>query len=39
MRYDVPLVVVPNPDLMNNHQEELADQLEFVGYALHGKLG
>lgn len=39
LRYGIPLVVVPNPDLMHNHQEELAKQLETVGWVIHGKIG
>lgn len=30
---------MPNPDLMHNHQEELAKQLETVGWVIHGKIG
>ncbi|KAJ5905302.1 UDP-N-acetylglucosamine transferase subunit alg13 [Penicillium subrubescens] len=38
LRAGVPLVVVPNPDLADNHQQELADQLAGLGYAIIGKL-
>ncbi|OWP06795.1 hypothetical protein B2J93_8852 [Marssonina coronariae] len=31
MRLAVPLVVVPNSSLLDNHQEELADELEAQG--------
>jgi UDP-N-acetylglucosamine transferase subunit ALG13 len=36
---DVPLVVVPNPDLLDNHQVELADVLAEQGYVIRGTLG
>ncbi|PBP18618.1 glycosyltransferase family 28 domain-containing protein [Diplocarpon rosae] len=36
MRLAVPLVVVPNSSLLDNHQEELADELEAQGYATRG---
>ncbi|KAI1933128.1 N-acetylglucosaminyldiphosphodolichol N-acetylglucosaminyltransferase catalytic subunit alg13 [Ophidiomyces ophidiicola] len=39
MRFGVPTVVVPNPELLHNHQVELAQQLSSVGYVMHGKLG
>jgi beta-1,4-N-acetylglucosaminyltransferase len=32
MRLGLPLIVVPNPSLLDNHQEELADELERQGY-------
>lgn len=38
-RYQCPLIVVANPDLMNNHQQELADECAAKGYAVVGELG
>jgi beta-1,4-N-acetylglucosaminyltransferase len=38
MRLDVPLVVVPNEDLLHNHQTELAKELARQQYLVHGKL-
>ncbi|KAI9643219.1 N-acetylglucosaminyldiphosphodolichol N-acetylglucosaminyltransferase catalytic subunit alg13 [Ciborinia camelliae] len=32
LRIDVPLIVVPNTSLLDNHQAELADELERQGY-------
>lgn len=32
MRMGVPLIVVPNPRLLDNHQEELARELVRQGY-------
>ncbi|KAL4932753.1 N-acetylglucosaminyldiphosphodolichol N-acetylglucosaminyltransferase catalytic subunit ALG13 [Aspergillus undulatus] len=34
LRSGVPLVVVPNPTLQDNHQEELAEVLQDEGYAI-----
>ncbi|KAI9368776.1 glycosyltransferase family 28 C-terminal domain-containing protein [Aspergillus egyptiacus] len=34
LRFGVPLVVVPNPTLQDNHQEELAEVLQEQGYAI-----
>ncbi|KAL4989880.1 glycosyltransferase family 28 C-terminal domain-containing protein [Aspergillus falconensis] len=34
LRLGVPLVVVPNPTLQDNHQEELAEVLQSEGYAI-----
>ena len=38
MRVGVPLIVVPNADLLHNHQVELAEELAKQGYVIHGKL-
>ncbi|KAK5661656.1 hypothetical protein OQA88_9756 [Cercophora sp. LCS_1] len=39
MRYQVPLIVVPNPTLMDNHQAELARECARQKWAVHGELG
>jgi beta-1,4-N-acetylglucosaminyltransferase len=38
LRIAVPIVVVPNPDLLDNHQVELAEALAAQGYVVHGRL-
>lgn len=38
LRIAVPIVVVPNPDLLDNHQVELAEELASQGYVVHGCL-
>lgn len=38
MRLDVPIIVVPNPALLDNHQAELAEELERQGYVTYGHL-
>lgn len=38
LRIDVPIVVVPNSELLDNHQVELADALAEQEYVVHGKL-
>jgi beta-1,4-N-acetylglucosaminyltransferase len=38
MRMGVPLIVVPNPSLLDNHQEELAIELERQGYVTHSDI-
>ncbi|PSS27324.1 glycosyltransferase family 1 protein [Amorphotheca resinae ATCC 22711] len=34
MRMGLPIIVVPNPTLLDNHQEELAQELQRQGYVL-----
>lgn len=38
MSYQVPVIVVPNEDLLHNHQVELAEELERLKYVVHGKI-
>jgi UDP-N-acetylglucosamine transferase subunit ALG13 len=38
LRIGVPLVVVPNTDLLHNHQVELAEELAKQEYVVHGDL-
>ncbi|KAI6897380.1 hypothetical protein KC318_g10198 [Hortaea werneckii] len=38
LRIAVPIIVVPNPDLLDNHQVELAEALAEQDYVVHGKL-
>lgn len=39
LRLDLPIIAVPNPALLDNHQAELAKELQLQGYAVYGKLG
>ncbi|RYP19491.1 hypothetical protein DL765_003331 [Monosporascus sp. GIB2] len=39
LRVNARLIAVPNPALMDNHQEELAEEMERQGYLVWGKLG
>lgn len=38
MRVSVPLIVVPNTDLLHNHQVELAEVLAEQNYVVYGKI-
>ena len=38
MSAGAPLIVVANSTLKDNHQEELAEELQHQGYAIWGKL-
>ncbi len=38
LRIAVPIIVVPNPDLLDNHQVELAEALAAQDYVVHGRL-
>ncbi|KAI0972340.1 hypothetical protein F4678DRAFT_430038 [Xylaria arbuscula] len=39
LEYDSKLVAVPNPGLMDNHQLEIAEEMELQGFLVHGTLG
>ncbi|KAI0393355.1 hypothetical protein F5Y17DRAFT_432950 [Xylariaceae sp. FL0594] len=39
LEYDSKLVAVPNPELMDNHQVEIAEEMESQGFLVHGTLG
>ncbi|KAL5118894.1 N-acetylglucosaminyldiphosphodolichol N-acetylglucosaminyltransferase catalytic subunit alg13 [Pleosporales sp. CAS-2024a] len=36
LRYHIPLIVVPNTELLDNHQEELADAMDRANYLIRG---
>ncbi|TID16472.1 glycosyltransferase family 1 protein [Venturia nashicola] len=38
LRLAVPVIVVPNPELLDNHQEQFAEVMEKMEYAVHGSL-
>jgi beta-1,4-N-acetylglucosaminyltransferase len=39
LEFDSKLVAVPNPELMDNHQLEIAEEMESQGFLAHGTLG
>ncbi|KAI1165587.1 hypothetical protein F5B18DRAFT_610252 [Nemania serpens] len=39
LEFDSKLIAVPNPDLMDNHQLEIAEEMESQGFLIHGTLG
>ncbi|KAI0430684.1 glycosyltransferase family 1 protein [Xylaria sp. FL1042] len=39
LEFDSKLVAVPNPELMDNHQLEIAEDMERKGFLVHGTLG
>ncbi|KAH3919240.1 UDP-N-acetylglucosamine transferase subunit ALG13 [Parastagonospora nodorum] len=39
LRYQIPLIVVPNTALLDNHQEELAVAMERSNYLIRGDVG
>ncbi|KAI1260976.1 hypothetical protein F5Y18DRAFT_219452 [Xylariaceae sp. FL1019] len=39
LEFDSTLVAVPNPSLMDNHQVEIAEEMESQGFLIHGTLG
>lgn len=38
LRFQIPLIVVPNTALLDNHQEELAAVMGKLNYLIHGKV-
>jgi beta-1,4-N-acetylglucosaminyltransferase len=38
IRIGVPVIVVPNPTLLNNHQVEFAEVMAGMDYVVHGHL-
>ncbi|KAJ5706922.1 UDP-N-acetylglucosamine transferase subunit alg13 [Penicillium malachiteum] len=39
LRHGLPMVVVPNPDLADNHQEDLARKVDQLKWGVMGKIG
>ncbi|KAI2640024.1 glycosyltransferase family 28 C-terminal domain-containing protein [Xylaria nigripes] len=39
LEFDSKLIVVPNPELMDNHQVEIAEDMATKGFLIHAKLG
>jgi hypothetical protein len=38
VRIGVPVIVVPNTELLDNHQLEFAEQMAKMDYAIHGDI-
>jgi beta-1,4-N-acetylglucosaminyltransferase len=38
LRFEVPLIVVPNTALLDNHQAELAIAMDHHNYLIHGNI-
>ncbi|KAJ5729891.1 uncharacterized protein N7483_004399 [Penicillium malachiteum] len=39
LRHGLPMIVVPNPDLADNHQEDLARKIDQIKWGVMGKIG
>ncbi|KAI1812933.1 glycosyltransferase family 1 protein [Poronia punctata] len=39
LEFDSKLIAVPNPELMDNHQLEIAEEMQSQGFLVHGSLG
>ncbi|GAP83108.2 putative glycosyltransferase family 1 protein [Rosellinia necatrix] len=39
LQFDSKLIAVPNPELMDNHQLEIAEEMDSQGFLVHGTLG
>lgn len=37
--FDSALIAVPNPTLMDNHQSEIAEEMDSQGHLIQGKIG
>lgn len=39
LRYNAKLIAVPNESLMDNHQAELANEMQSQGFLVSGRIG
>ncbi|CAJ2502708.1 Uu.00g101020.m01.CDS01 [Anthostomella pinea] len=39
LHFDTKVIAVANPTLMDNHQEEIAEEMQRKGYCIHARLG